>query len=360
MRPTLEPDSFASPRTRYGPERSSALDEVRCALISAVYHAHRNNLHEGAPPFLTPMPLDRMVAVLEGSGNDLLGVLAACWLLDNPKRAEKLKPYAARLIERERIEQLDFDEELTGSVSFTARPDIEAAKISQTRFSYAIPQTRFAYACEKLLGNTPRCAPTDHWLAVWFDPHTLVTDIEASVVVQRDPDAYRQHADPRGWERNAALFFKKSERCDEVAGDFQTRPNPPVIGNADYDGLLLEHVSLGTAPGFPIDSINVLNVSCGSQKATPQFDVSLHTCLEMQLWLSWSRGGLDVDSGVFETTAVAGSTQRTRLRGTKMARFTEREVLGQPIGRLVNYFAPFCLAALMSTLIFGGACYDPV
>ena len=150
---------------------------------------------------------------------------------------------------------------------------------------------------------------------------------------------------------------KNPRVCDPVSGDFQTRPNPPVIGNADYDGLLLEQVSLGVAPEFPIDSINVLNVSCGSQKATPKFDVSLHACLEMQLWLSWSRGGLDVDSGIFETTVVAG---KTLLRGTKVARFTEREVLGQPIGRLVNYFAPFCLAALMSTLIFGGACHDPI
>ena len=202
MRPTLEPDSFSSPRTRNRPERPSALDEVRCALISAVYHAHRNNLHEGAPPFLTPMPLDRLVDVLERSGNGILRVFAVCWLLDNPKRADKLKPYATRLLERERIEQLDFGEELTGSISFTPRPNIEAEKI---------PQTRFAYACEKLLGNTPKCAPTNHWLGVWLDPHTLVTDIEASVVVQRDPDAFREHADPRGWERNAALFFKKSE-----------------------------------------------------------------------------------------------------------------------------------------------------
>jgi hypothetical protein len=254
---------------------------------------------------------------------------------------------------------------LTGSVSFTARPapdhrDIVPRHHHPKIESEKIPQTRFAYACQKLLGSTPKCAPTDHWLGVWFDPRTLVTDIEASVVVQRGPHAYRQHADPRGWERNAALFFKKSERCDAVAGDFQTRPNPPVIGDEDYGGFLLEHVSLGVAPGFPIDSINVLNVSCGSQKATPKFDVSLHACLEMQLWLSWSRGGLDVDSGVFATTDVAGITDSTLLRGTKMARFTEREVLGQPIGRLVNYFAPFCLAALMSTLIFGGACYDPI
>ena len=85
MRPTLEPDSFASPRTRYVPERPSALDEVRCALISAVYHAHRIDVHEGAPPFLTPMPLDRMVDVLHSSGNDILRVLAAGWLLDNPE-----------------------------------------------------------------------------------------------------------------------------------------------------------------------------------------------------------------------------------------------------------------------------------
>jgi hypothetical protein len=352
IRPTLEPDSFASPRTRYVPERPSALDEVRCALISAVYHAHRNDLHQGTPPFLTPMPLDRMVDVLDRNGNEILRIFAACWLLDNPKRAEKLKPYATQLLEHEKIQQLDFGEKV-GSISFTARPDMETEKI---------PQTRFAYACDMLLGGTPVCGPRNHWLGVWFDPRTLVTDIEAMVTVQRRPDAYRQHADPRGWERNAGLFFKKSERCDAVAGDFQTRPNPPVIGDQDYGGFLLEHVSLGFAPGFAIDSINVLNVSCGSQKATPQFDVSLHACLELQLFLSWSRGGLDVDSGVFETTPVAGSTVAgsTRLRGTKKARFTEREVLGQPIGRLVNYFAPFCLAALMSTLIFGGACYDPV
>lgn len=336
--------------TRDMSEPSSPLDEIRSALISAVCHAHRNTLHDGAPTFLTPMPLDRLVDVLRSRDTDLARVFAACWLLDNPNRAEMLEPYATLLLGPATRGALVFPERLRGSILFSAPPPIDPG---------SIPETRFAYACNMLFGGTA-CAPANHLLGVWLDPGTLVTTIEASVDVNathRPPGRFRKHADPRGWQTNAGLFFKKSERCDLVDSVFQTEPNPPKIGDTDYSGLLLEEVSFGVAPEFAIDCVNVLNVNCHSQNPRPNFDVSLHACLEANLGSSRSRGGLDVDSGVFSATPVADTT---RVRGTKVARFAERELLGQRIGRQLNYFAPFCLAALMSTLIFGGACHDPI
>jgi hypothetical protein len=333
--------------TRNTPESPDPRDEIRGALISAVCHAHQNIVHEEAHPFLRPMPLDRLVAVLTTSGDDLSRVLAACWLLDNPNRAERLTPYADLLLGPN--VRLNFDERLRGTIAFTGPPEIEDGKI---------PQTRFAYACNMLFGGTP-CAAANHLLGVWLDPRTLVTTIEASVDVdatQRPPGRFRKHADPRGWQTNAGLFFKRSERCDLIDAYFQTQPNPPKIGDTNYDGLLFEEVSFGFAPGFPIDCINVLNVSCESQDPRPTFSVTLHTCLEAKFGSSRFRRGLDVDGGMFAATPGIGFTH---LRGTKVARFTERQLFGQLIGRQLNYFAPFFLAALMSTLIFGGACYDP-
>lgn len=291
------------------------------------------------------MPLDDLVNVLGRTGDEFLQVLAGSWLLDNPDRAELLRPHAAKLLGAEKLERLKFPRALPGSIAFAKLPEFENGNI---------PQTRIAFALDTLLDSAP-CAPSDHLLGVWFDPDTLVTAVDASVTVARPPNKFREHADPRGWERTAGLFFKTSQLCDPVAGDFQTRPNPPVIGDQDYAGLLLEHVSFGFVVGLPIDTLNVLNVDCNSQKYTPGFDVSLRACLETQFWFSWSRGGLDVDNGMLSTADVTG---KTRLRGTKMARFTERRLLGFPVGRLLNYFAPFSLAALMSVLVFGGACYD--
>jgi hypothetical protein len=107
-----------------------------------------------------------------------------------------------------------------------------------------------------------------------------------------------------------------------------------------------------------MDALNVLKVNCASIDPVPHFDVSLYACLETTLGISWARGGLDVDRGRFRADPANVGTS-TQLLGTKVARFTDRNVLGLRVGRSVNLFAPFCLGALMSFLIFGGACYDP-
>jgi hypothetical protein len=346
-RPTLKPDSRRLPSRRSGRERADPVDEVRSALISAVCHAHQNELHDGAPPFLTPMPLERVVEVLGSRGNDLTRILGAGWLLDNPLRVETLGPYANMLLRDEERSRIAFPADLPGSVSFDPRkPDW----IDHTE---NVEPTRFGYFADQLLGTTP-CGPTQHRLAAWLNPQSLVTNVVAMVdVTGRQPAHYQKFADPRGWETNASLFFKESKICRLVDGDFATRPNPSTIGDTDYNGLLLEHVSLGFAPWFPMDALNVLNVDCGATRSSPTFKVSLHAGLETDLGLSWARGGLDVDSGEFSARPAGSST---RLLGTKVARFAERDVLGLPIGRLLNLFAPFSLAALMSILIFGGAC----
>jgi len=298
--------------------------------------------HEHAPAFLTPMPLDRLVQMLQRSGDTFTQRLAAAWLLDNRNREEALKPLAVALIGSERVASLDFGE-LPGSVSFQGAVEH--------------PATRLGYACDILFGQVP-CEPKHHRLMASLDPQTLVTEVVAEVDVNpsRPPNSFKKHSDPRGWETNASTFFKTSRLCTLANGDFTVTPAPSTIGDTDYDALLMEVVSLGFAPGFPLDSLNVLNVTCRPKGAKPNFHVSLFACLELLLGLSWSRGGLDVDRGEFS----AEETDRaTHLRGTKVARFAERQVMDVPVGRLLNYFAPLSLAALMSVLIFGGACYDP-
>ena len=344
-RPTLDPDSGGFAGVHSDPVRAT-LDEIRAALISAVCHAHRNSLHDGAPPFLTPMSLDRLVEVLINSGDVLARTIAGCWLLDNPDSANRLNGHATTLLSQEG----------RGSLVFGTRP---GSILFGSTGNEAHEQTRFAYACDKLLPNITSCDQKEHDIRVTFDVPTLVTSVEAAVSVdgmKRPPDKFRQHADPRGWERNAPLFFIESRLCALTDGDFETRPNPAVIGDRDYDDLLLEFVCFGFAPGFPLDAINVLNVGCGSARNEPHFHVTLHACLETFFGLSFSRAGLDVDRGAFSATE---EDRRTRLTGTKIARFTEREIFGRRIGRQLNYFAPFWLAALMSILVFGGACYDP-
>jgi hypothetical protein len=346
-RPTLDcpPASFAD--IHRDPVRVR-LDEIRSALISAICHAHRTTLHDGAPPFLTPMPLARVVEVLVNSGDPMARTIAGCWLLDNKMRLESdpsLNAAATALLGADRRNSLVF-EDRPGSISFDST-------------AYEPHETRFTYACDKLLPGLTGCDQKGHQISVTFDLQTLVTSVSATVIVnptKSPPSHFRQQADPRGWETSAPLFFIESRLCDLKTGDFETRPNPPVIGNANYDALLLEYVSVGFAPGFPIDAINVLNVGCGSTRNAPNFHVSLHVCLETLFGFSWSRAGLDVDRGTF----VAEQDDRaTRLTGTKVARFTERELFGVRIGGLLNRFAPFSLAALMSMLIFGGACYEP-
>jgi hypothetical protein len=300
-----------------------------------------NDEHEDAPESLTPMPLNRLVQVLQASGDAFTRELAAAWLLDNREREDALKPYAAALIGSERLASFQFAEK-PSSVSFLGPP--------------ASQETRFGHACDVLFSQA-RCEPKNHRLLVSLDPQTLVTRVVAEVDVHpsRPPNRFKKHSDPRGWETHASLFFKTSRLCTLENADFTMHPNPSTIGDKDYDGLLLELVSLGFAPGFPLDSLNVLNVACRSQLNTPSFAVSLFACLELLLGMSWSRGGLDVDSGEFSADAT---DRATHLRGTKVARFAERELLGIPLGRQLNYFAPFSLAALMSILIFGGACHD--
>jgi hypothetical protein len=343
-RPTLRPESLGS--FGRGPIRRRSgfgrRDEIRCALISAICHAHMTDEHEDAPESLTPMPLNRLVQVLQSSGDAFTRELAAAWLLDNRDREDALKPYAAALIGSERLARFSFGD-LPGSVSFE-----EASEH---------PNTRFGHACDVLFGLA-RCEPKNHRLVASLDPQTLVTKVVAEVDVNpsRPPHRFKKHSDPRGWETHASLFFKRSRLCTLENADFTMHPNPSTIGDNDYDGLLLEFVSLGFAPGFPLDSLNVLNVTCRSQRHTPNFQVALFACLELLLGMSWSRGGLDVDSGEFSAEAT---DRATHLRGTKVARFAEREVLGIPLGRQLNYFAPLSLAALMSILIFGGACHDP-
>lgn len=324
------------------PSGSDQHDDVRCALIRAICHAHMNEEHDDAPASLTPMPLDRLVGVLQASGDAFTRDLAAAWLLDNRDREEALKPHAARLIGGERLAMFSFGD-LPGSVSFQE--------------GYAPPDTRFGHACDVLFSQAS-CQPKHHRLVATLDPQTLVTNVVADVDVSpaRPPNRFKKHSDPRGWETHAAMFFKTSRLCALQDGDFAMHPKPSTIGDKDYDDLLLEFVSLGFAPGFPLDSLNVLNVTCRSQRQAPNFKVSLFACLELLLGMSWSRGGLDVDRGEF---TAEESDRATHLRGTKVARFAERHVLGIPLGRQINHFAPFSLAALMSVLVFGGACHDP-
>jgi len=302
------------------------------------------------------MSLDRLVDVLTKGGNELARILAACWLLDNPD-SDTIRPDLNRAAtallgtqSRDRLEFLD----LPGSIWVDKRPDwITDDGIDDLK----VAQTRLGYACDMLLGVSP-CVQTQHYLNVWLDPDSLVTWIVATVVANRKPADFQKQADPRGWEKSAPLFFKNSELCDLVDGDFATTPNPVTIGNMTYQRLLLEHVCLGFAPGFPMDALNVLRVNCASTNPVPHFDVSLYACLEATFGLSWARGGLDVDRGRFSADGVNGGLS-TRLLGTKVARFTDRDVMGLRVGRLMNLFAPFCLGALMSFLVFGGACYDP-
>ena len=231
-----------------------------------------------------------------------------------------------------------------GTVAFSGRPTEEAPR-----------RTRFAYAYETLRGAA--CNARNHRLEVSFDPNSLVTNVRASVQVQRPAADFRALADPRCWENRAKLFFKESRHCGLVSGDFETRANESPLVPRTYEGPLLEHVTLGFSPGFPLDAVNVLSLDCDPNGTSPTFTVSLHACLESLLGLSFGRGGLDVDGGTFLAEAVTGDPGWTSVSGTKAARFTERDLLGVPIGLTVNYFAPFCLAALMSVLVFEGACF---
>jgi hypothetical protein len=311
-------------------------DEIRSALISAVSHAHQNDLHLEAPPFLTPMPLHRVVEVLRRTRDPAARVLAGCWLLDNPQRADQLVPYAAALLGPGTTD-LDFGAR-PGSLSFDG-----TCELTETRFTHA-------YATF----HDQDVSRRNHKLNVWLDLSSLVTHVEASVEVNRPAKDFEKLADPREWETRASLFFKVSKLCDLVDGRFETRPDQKV--NKPYQQLLLEHVSFGLSSGFPLDSINVLHVNCNPTSKSPTFNVLLHTCLETRFGLSFALGGLDVDGGEFRVTETAdGDGVWTELFGSKQARFTEREVLGVPAGLELNYFAPFWLAAFMTLLVFEGA-----
>ena len=148
---------------------------------------------------------------------------------------------------------MDFGERAPGSISFTAE---------------ALSERNPADALRVSLRPTLRglsCAPNNHLLWVELNPRTLVTSVMTTVEVNRAA-SYQQARRSARLVRNAPLFFKKSEICHLQDGDFSTVPNPTKTGNANYRELLLEQVSIGFSPGFPIDSVNVLNVDCASAR----------------------------------------------------------------------------------------------
>lgn len=328
--------------------RDAARDRIRSALISAVYHAHRTSVHDRAPFFLQPMPLDEAVRVLANQTERNVRLHAAAWLLDNPAREDELLPYAKRLVERDGARLVALPKELPASISFDGAPqDIGT-----------LQPTRFGYAYSALLQGA--CERREYRLHVRFDPYSLVTRVRAAVEVQRVPTDFQILADPRGWEDSAGLFFKESKLCNLAGGDFEIQPDTSATGSKAYNDLLIEHVCLGFSPAFPIEGINVLRVDCQPLLASPRFDVSLYSSLETKMGLSVERGGLDVDGGTFAADLVEPADPTglpwTRVSGTKTARFTEREVFGWPAGLWVNRFAPFCLAPMMAALIYEGAC----
>jgi hypothetical protein len=311
-------------------------------LISAVVHAHRTELHKEAPDFFDPLPLDEVVSTLWGTGDRFTRELAACWLLDSQAREATLKPYAAQLLRQDLPREPLFPPNVPDSISFGQIPK-----------DGHLCETRMSLACAALLSAT-NCTRHDYRIRASCDPYSLVTSVEASVQVQRPAVDFQQLSDPRVWAERAPLFFKESKLCQLVECDFVTVTAPFPPGSKAYRHPLLEHVTLGFSPLFPIEGQNVLAVTCDPLKQDPEFNVSLYASLETLMGMSYARGGLDVDGGRFLASRI--EPDLTKLSGTKLARFSERELFGYPVGRWANLFAPFMLAPFMATMVFEGAC----
>ena len=153
------------------------------------------------------------------------------------------------------------------------------------------------------------------------------------------------------------MFWSVSKLVTDAAGRFVPVPNPPAPGATSYDGLLEEVVSLGVNPMFPILGTNILTTSY--KNADPYgFDVQLYKCESTTIGGSTQAGGIDVDAGRLQVSAVDGMPGWTRMAAMKRVRFTaRREPCGTEVGSWLNLFAPFVIGAFIGILVYEGACY---
>jgi hypothetical protein len=192
---------------------------------------------------------------------------------------------------------------------------------------------------------------------VRFDAQTQITRCNANVLVDRPASDYDVVADPQNWSVAAYLFFQKSQRCTFADGGFPALVNPPPAGSVPFSGALHEVVSFSFNPFFPLSGDNVLQANF--QKPGPlgeasRLDVSLGVCLSTAIGLSLAEGGLDVDAGFFSATQLSPAPS-TRIAGSKVARFTSRELCGWDLGPWLNLFAPLWIAPFLGFMIYESA-----
>jgi hypothetical protein len=348
--------------------KRAALDQS--ALVSTVFHAHLRDMPQVMPRFLKPMPLEAAIAHLE-KRHPILRDHAAAWMVNPPESREalatrglleRLVGYEGASVATEGAETQDGED----TAAKLLRGRDESDEVSIWRYGTG----RFSRALRALRAKTSGAGfdRNAHSLTIRFDPVSLVTEVIATVVVNRPATDFTAIADACGWAQRLPLFFQSSNLGTFRAGQFAPLVPPPTPGAAPYsDKDLLERVNLSLNPFFPMAAENVLRASHDQSASLHEGDVncglrvSLQVCLSTRVGPSAQPGGIDVDSGEFSATPLEDApdgTKRTQLRGTKRARFTKRYVCGWEVGYLMNQIAPVLLGPWMALLVFESA-YAP-
>ena len=352
----------------------------RAALASILAHVHGHEAHERPPYVLRPMSLDSAVEYLASDREPRLRVHAAAWLHDNPVRhslraagARPFDSYIRRLLGEGFADGLKevFSRQPTEAGKSSVRWDGRHARLAADDQGKAdtqvlpagVVRSRYSMAVDWLTHQLGLgCKRRNFAIEVSFDTQTMITSVIASVEVERPADAFSTIADPQNWKRYVPLFFSESDLGTFVGGTFV--PGGVVIApNGTYAGeKLKEQVNLSLNPMFPMAGSNILVASHSRSSARTigtsacGMRVSLYFSEATTIGASYEKGGIDVDDGGLD--AVILNDGWTRLISTKHARFTERVLCGIPLGRWLNWYAPFSLGPWMALLVYEGACFQ--
>jgi hypothetical protein len=212
-----------------------------------------------------------------------------------------------------------------------------------------------------LLAEAPRRPAVKDFLVLpSFDPKSFVTRVEVRLKVKRAIDgALAARCDPRAWGRDSQ-FFVESTRYVPSGSWFAADPAPSACGTP-WSGLLFEHVCMNTGTPGAVEFQNLLNIDFRVEPGRSiEFDYSLFACLRSQLWGVARRGGIDVDSGIFQASAVEEEGEPwTDIRAVKRIRYTDfvpTSGLSAPgFAQPLNYLAPALVSAWLALLVYEGA-----
>jgi hypothetical protein len=196
----------------------------------------------------------------------------------------------------------------------------------------ASPEERFAYAIahqafEPITSHRIRSFRSTAGLACW------ITDVTASVEVERAHTDFDGMLDPRKWKRNVPQVWQRSDLLERPAHQRAPDPTKTRAGTGRVAaGILIEQVSWPHRgnPLVEIDNLLEIEIDVSGSRGRVGFQYCERECIECRRIGDRHLGGIDVDCGHAWARGLSGGW--TQLEARKRARFT------QPSGPLNRFY----------------------